>query len=434
MKKEFRFKLIASILGLAFLASSIFVIAKPNLTSIVSKADSSYNITLNHSNAPTLSAGSATRIDEKNINWEYNNCADYNNGHVSINHKGYFGISHLNYGVTGISSLIANFSASNSELWLLTSVDGITWSEDSILESGTAVSTDYRYVRLYNYSLNNTAINISSLNLTYSCTGISATEDVDSAKVSNVISTSTNLSYTAEYSDISPNSIGGEAVSFTKVDTGNTDLTISFGKTYKVGPTQNAKVEFDMKTSNINYGKSIGLMLNNTTLGSVIYSNKGTSYKCTNIQDDWYHIEVPITTFISTISGYNGKDKPHTDIENKEYNAIKINAGTCVIDNLRLTSSPCELGIFNNPTYKPAVGEAFWLKVSWVGKLYPEQVTMTFSDDSMARRISLDDPLLTNGSPFYIELLSSGTFTVTCNVTCGYDRHVQTIQHTITIK
>ena len=303
--------------------------------------------------------------------------------------------------------------------------------------SKTSVTTssiaNWRYIRLYYHSDSDDSINIDSLAASYSCVGVDELEDVDSAKASNVMSVSSNLTYTAEYSDISPNSVGGEAISFTKTDTVKSDMTIGFGKTYKVGPTQNAKVEFDMKTANINYGKTIQLMNDGSTLGSNIDSSKASSYKCTNIQDDWYHIEVPITTFISTISGYNGKDKPHTDVLNKEYNAIKINAGTCVIDNLRITSTQCDLGIFNNPTYKPAIGEVFWVKVSWVGKLYPEQVQITFSDPTHAERIPLDDPLLTNGSPFYIHLLTTGDITVYVTVISGYNRQVHTITKTFTV-
>lgn len=436
MKKRFLFELTASLAGAMFLVCSIVAINN-NHSSLINKLNAvGHTLTLGNNNSPVLSNGEGTVVDDKGVTWEYSNASDYSQGHIKLNHQGYFGISSTSqYGYTGINELSVNFNSHDNELWLLKSVDGLNWCEDCILESNESVvsANNWRYIRFYNYSSNNSSIDINSMSLTYSCTGISATEDVDSAKASNVIATSSNLSYSAEYNELSPYSIGGEAVRFEKIDTGNTDLTLGFGQTYKVGPTQNAKVEFDMKTSNINYGKSITLMNNGSTLGSTIYSNKGTSYKCDNIQDDWYHIEVPITTFISTISGYNGKDKPHTGVENKEYNSIKINAGTCIIDNLRITSTQCDLGIFNNPTYKPSVGEAFWLKVSWVGKLYPEQVTMSFSDNTLARRISLDDPLLTNGSPFYIELLGSGTVTVICTVVSGYNRAVHTVQHTIII-
>ena len=441
MKKSLLFETIAACTGAAVLGGSVFFAANSNNGFINHLKAVGNMAVLNNSNSPTLSNGSGTIIDSKGVTWEYYNASDYSAGHITLNNGGYFGISAASqYGYTGISELSANFSASSGdELWLLKSVDGITWGEDKILEDDTPVYTanNWRYIRFYNYSSSNNPINISSISFSYSCSGISSTEDVDSAKASNVIATSSNLTYTAEYSELSPNSIGGEAVSFEKTDTGSTNLTIGFGTTYKVGPVQNAKVEFDMKTSNINYGKYIQLMNNNTSLGSAIYSDKSSAYKCTNISGDWYHIELPITTVISTISGIivNGetKDKPHSDVLNKEFNGIKINAGTCIIDNLRLTQSPCELGIFNNPTYKPSVNEFFWLKVAWVGKLYPEQVTMTFSDDTLARRIPITDENLLHGSPFYIQLLGSGSLTVTCTVVSGYNRAVHTVQHTIII-
>ena len=443
-EKNFYITLIS--VSTVLIAGAIFCTS--NKIAAFSKVNAEKTLVLDSSNSPTLSGGEGTMQDEKNVTWEYHNAADYASGHVSLTHQGYFGVSHSSmYGISGISEVVVTFNAgSDGELWLLSSVDGINWGEVEMLKDPTETSktsaattsvNNWRYIRFYYYDSNSGSIDIDDVSISYSCTGISATEDVDSAKASNVIETSSNLTYVDEYYDISPNSIGGEAVSFTKLDSSNTWINIGFGKTYKVGPTQNAKVEFDMKTSNINYGKYIQLMKNNTTLGSAIYSDKSSAYKCTNISGDWYHIELPITTVVSTISGIivNGetKDKPHSDILNKEFNGIKINAGTCIIDNLRLTSSPCELGIFNNTTYKPSVNEFFWLKVAWVGKLYPEQVTMTFSDDTLARHIPITYENLLFGSPFYIQLLDKGTLTVTCSVVSGYNRVAQTIQHTIVI-
>lgn len=146
-----------------------------------------------------------------------------------------------------------------------------------------------------------------------------------------------------------------------------------------------------------------------------------------------FYIIVAISAFVSTISGYGTKDIPDKNIETKTINGIKINAGSCIIDNLRIGSSSCELGNYNNPTYKPYVGEFFWFKVSWVGVLYPEQVVITFSDNTIGRRIPLTDTNLKNGSPFYIEWLATGTVTVTATVVSGYNRQSQTIQKSITI-
>lgn len=425
-------------LGVSFVVGTIFAINSHPFTFRPLNADApTYSIVLNHSNAPEISEGAAAQCDSKGITWEYQNVESYNSGHVTLNNGGYCGISSTTaYGVTGISNLEVNFTTGeNGELWLLTSPDGITWGESELLASGTptTAANQYRYIRFYNYDADDQPIHINSIAMNYSCSGISATEDIDSAKYDNVIATS-GLTYSSDYINISPNSIDGEAVSFTKSGNSSTTITIGFGKTYTIGAIEHAKIEFDMKTSSINYGKTVVLVNGTKTFGSVINSKNHSAYKCTNIIDDWYHIEVPVTAFSSTISGYDKKDLPASDILTKEINGIKINAGTCTIDNLRITGSPCELGIFNSPTYQPVVGEIYWLKVSWVGVLYAEEVEMSFSDDTMARRIPLTDPKLKHGSPFYLEWLASGTCTITCTVVCGYNRRVQTVNFTVTVK
>lgn len=431
-------KVIAAIVAPLLLVGVAFCVTQNN--NLFKRVSASGPIaTFDSSNTPTLDHGEATVEDYRGITWEYHNASYYSGGHISLSNEGYFGISSVSsYGLKGVTGVTANFNANgDSELWLLKSVNGIDWGEDALMESGTTVETanNWQYLRFYCYSSTSVTVDINLVQITYSCDSISPTEDVDSAKASNVISTTDNMTYAAEYNDLSPNSKGtGEAVSFTKSSGGKSEITFGFGQTYVIGNIQNCKIEFDMKTSNINYGKTIQLMNGNATFGSATDSSKHSAYKCTNIEDDWYHIEVPITSLISTISGYNGKDKPVSNVEKKEINGIKINAGTCVIDNLRIDSSSCELGIYNNPTYVAKVGEKFWVKVSWVGKLYPDQVSMSISDAALAKRVPLDDPNLMNGSPFYIELLAPGTLTVTCTVVSCYNRQSQTIQHTISIK
>ncbi len=430
-------QIFGSVMGFSLLGTAVGVdvaqVSGKNF--LISRASNENNITLNSQNSPTLSNGSGTIIDDKGVTWEYFNASDYANGHVTLNSQSYVGVSSASaYGITAINSITVDFSG--DELWLLKSVDGTSWNEDKILTSDEEVisSNGWRYVRFYNYS---STVNINSISINYDCSGISGTEDVDSAHVENVV-TVDGVTYEKETVDLSPNSIDGEAVKFTKSGSAATKITMGFGKTYKIGDIKNASVEFDMKTANIGYGKQISLMLGTDTLGSNLDSSKTNAYKCTNIEGDWYHIEVPVTALISTISGIyvNGvaKDKPHTGVENKEIDGIRINAGSCIIDNLRISSTPCELGIFNSPTYKPTVGEFYWLKVAWVGKLYPDQVQMTFNDDTLARRVPLDYPDLMNGSPFYLEILASGTLTITCTVVSGYNRLSHSIQFTVTIQ
>lgn len=436
----------------------VFVATSSN-NGTFARASNDKTMVLDSSNSPVLSSGSGTVTTEKGVIFEYHNALDYASGHVSLTHQGYFGVSSASpYGVTGISNISITFEAgSTGELWLLNSDDGVIWGEVEMVKTPEETSktsatselaNDWRYIRFYYHDSNSGSININSLTVSYSCSGTDAKEDVDSAKVSNIIqaTTSSNIEYNAVYDDLSPNSIGGQAISFNKTDTKSSTIGLGFGKIYTIGQIQTSKVEFDMKTSKINYGKSIELTKDATRVGSTIYSNSSSSYKCTNIEGDWYHIEIGVTAFITPLSGYNGNDKPHTDVLNKEINGIKINAGACVIDNLRITSTPGELGNYNNTTqYPPKANTVSWLKTSWIGKLYPDQVVITFlekdkeypdgvvNDDTLAERIPLDDPLLMNGSPFYIRWLKATDVIVSVTIVSGYNRESHQIQKTFTV-
>ena len=309
-------------------------------------------------------------------------------------------------------------------------------------ETCSLLIENWRYVRLYYYDTNSDPIDIDNITIHYSCSGVSAQEDAYSARVENVIAsgTSTNMTYDKESAELSPYSHGGEAIRFTKTSTASSTAAFGFGKIYKIGQILTSKIEFDMKTSNINYGKSITLIKNADTVGSTIYSDSTLGattynpYKCTQIEGEWYHIEIAISAFITNLSGYDGKDKPHTDVLNKEINGVKTNAGDCVIDNFRITGTEGEAGNFNNlKQYPPKVNTVSWIKTSWVGIIYTEQVEITFSDPTAAQRIPLDDPKLMNGSPFYIRWLKTGDITVTCKVVSGYNRKSHSVTRTFTV-
>ena len=171
-------------------------------------------ITLNQDNAPTLSGGAGSIIDEKGVKWEYDSCSSYANGHVTLNADSYFGVaSDTQYGITAITGIRVNFTG--TEFWLLTSVDGTNWNEEEKITTekiGETITSanDWRFVRFYNYS---STINIISVAIDYNCNGTSAQEDMDGAKDTNVVSTSSNLTHAPEYNELSPNSDGGEAVS-----------------------------------------------------------------------------------------------------------------------------------------------------------------------------------------------------------------------------
>ena len=323
-------------------------------------------------------------------------------------------------------------------MWLLKSVDGINWHEVETLTSGqeTYSANNWRYIRFYNYS---STVNINSVTVNYSCAGISATEDVDSAFVSNVVSYSECLTASRETTDISPNSIGGEAVRFTKNGSGSTEIIMGLDRSYTIGESAYKKIEFDFNTPNINYGKTLQILnTDGTYSSSTINSNNHSAYHCTSLGNNWYHIEVPIPAFASLMSGYytdaehkKTQDKPTKGLANKEFNAIKINAGNCIIDNLRVGSTPTALGIYNNGTSFSS-GSLYWFKIAWTGVL--NSCTMTFDPSGIAEQISITDPILiTEGFPFYIRGLSSGIVAVTATLDVGYNHQIKTISNTLTI-
>lgn len=444
-------KKIALIVGTVVLpglvVGSVFVVT--NNTFNMSKADT-YSITLNNDNQPTLTNGEGTMTDDKNVTWEYHNASANANGHVTLNSDSYFGVSSItDWGITAIGSVTANFTiGSGSEgLWLLKSTDGVEWHECEILTSGQASTgaNNWRYIRFYNYQ---STVNISSVSVGYSCTGTTSTDDVDSAVLGNVISagpasgSTATLTASQETTSVSPKSAGGEAVRFTKGGSGSTEIVFGFNQSYTLKDVTHQKIEFDIWTTNISYGKTIEVLNTDgsytsskfTAASGLHASNPTDSYVWTSLGNSWYHAELPCTLLYTDISGYNNNDLPSTSNGKKQFNAIRINAGGCVIDNLRVGSSACELGNYNSSTYKPAVNEVLWVKTSWVGKIYPAECNVTFDDDTMAERIPLTDPKLNNGSPFYVKILKSGTIAFTVTVVCGYNHRSQTVTKSITTK
>ena len=414
--------------------------------------------TLNSSNSPTnLSDGSGSMIDDKQVKWEYYHAVDNPSGHISLQHQGYFGVaSDTQWGYTRITSVSVNYtSGSLGELWLLKSANGIEWHEAKLLKeadddtSSSASSTDannWRYIRFYFYdATENETIDIDSVSISYDCnsaTTVSGPEDVDSALDTNVHATN-GLSHSSETLSLSPNSVGGEAVRFTKTGSSSTNLTIKFNNTYTFGSTVNNKIEFDIWTQNVLYGKTIEVLSTSSSYtsakitagGTNIFQNDGDVYIWTALGNDWYHAELPLTQIYTSISGYGNKDIPSTSTRDSQFNAIRINAGNCVIDNLRIVASPCELGIYNGKDYKPAVNEVYWVKTSCAGTLHTKEVIITFSDATKAERIPLTgDSNLKNGSPFYIKIKASGELTIYVTVVSSYNHTPKSITKTITVK
>ena len=438
--KKISLKAILAISGLSLLSVGVAVDGNifnlSNLGLRLSRASGEpYTTTLNSSNSPTLSGGAATTVDTKGVTWEYSGCATYASGHVTINANGYFGVSSATtYGYKGIESITANFSAgTNGELWLFTSINGTDWVEREMLTSevATTLASGWHYIRLKNYDPDNNPININSVVISYSCTGDSEIEDSDSAKAENVISKSSNLTVSDEFSELSPRIPGAttKAVRLTKSGNASSNFVISFGRTYLMKEIIDKKIEFDLKGRGTGFVRTLNLMNGETVVGGVLNSDK-SSYKWTNFQDDWWHVEAPISFFYSLISGYDKQDIPAAGVGDIQVNGIKLNSGSCVIDNFRISAEPCDLGA-HNATYTCVKNKVYWFKIDWAGKLH--SCTMTFSGDGQAEQVSLDDPKLKNGSPFYIRGLEVGEVTVTATVCSGYNRVIKTIQTTITV-
>ena len=391
---------------------------------------STYNCTLDENNSPSLSNGEGTMTDEKNVTWEYHDAFNNSNGHVSLNHDGYFGVSSSTiYGYTGIESITATFSGQDNELWLLTSVDGINWNEQEILTSDTSTqrANNWRYIRFYNYSDSNASIDISSITIGYGCTGISASDDVDGCRVDNIKS-SLNLNAENETENVSPLGNSTNAIAFTKIENTDSYSVIGLNKTYALGDVKRAKVEFDYYHTN-NTKPNVSLM--NSSTNKVVGTTQGfagnkTAYKVTNINSNWWHIEVPIVALAPTpdLADRGMKDVPIE--ESATFDSVKINNGNCVIDNLRIDSTPSSLGLFNNGTSIKA-GNVYWMKVSWVGILH--SATFTFDTPDIIRHEDLPE----GRSQFYLRGLSAGTVVVTATLKVGYNRQTLTIQNTLTV-
>ena len=386
---------------------------------------------LNNDNAPTLSAGEGTMVDEKNVTWEYHNASDNPSGHVSLGHEGYFGISSsTSWGFTGIQSITVNFTkGTDGELWLLKSTNGTSneWSEVEQLTTGQATTNanGWRYIRFYYYDTNSTTANISFVTITYSCEGISSTDDVDLATVDNVTAI-TALEAHRETDAISSRGDSTEAVRFTSSGSGTASFTFSLKENdLTVGDIQLGKVEFDFYHADNNTKPGVQIMNNNAGVGTKQDSSK-SCYKVTNVDNYWWHIEVHISAMIPPMSGWNSQEQPID--KNKPVNGIKIFSGICVIDNLKITYSPSSLGNFNGTnTMKLSDAKPYWFKISWVGTFH--SAVFTFNRP-IAEQVEMSETVL---SPFYITPLEAGSVEVTATLVVGYNRQVLTIRKSFTI-
>ena len=391
----------------------------------LSKA-SAFSMSLNANNAPTLNNGEGTMVDEKNVTWEYYNASALNNGHITLNHQGYFGVkSNTAWGYTAISELTVNFTGgANSELWLLTSIDGIDWQEQHILTSGesTDAANNWRYVRFYCWADNTSPINVTSVSFGYECTGISSSDDVDLASASNVAAES-NLVATAETTTKSPLGNSQEAVLLTR-EANNSYCEFYLPKTYNVLDLHTKVIEFDFYHKNNQNKPSVSLANSKKTVGSAgSYSGTKSNYRFTNINSDWWHIEIHITSLVVPAVSHSD-----TATTNDPVDRIRINSGNCVIDNLRIDCTPSNqdhpLGLYNNGN-SFSVGGYFWYKVSWAGVLH--SCVFTYDDDTIIEQE------IGAAHPFYMHAIGAGTVLVTANLTVGYDRRTISVSKTFIV-
>ena len=182
-------KLLISLYGIggASLLFALVLTQNGKLPFVFAHADP-LQIILDNTKTPTLSDGVGTLVDARGVTWEYKDAASSAGNHVSLQAGGYMRVSSDSaYGITGITSFISTFTASEGDqLDLLVSVDGLDWENFGYLTSNSASewAKGYRYVGMYANGSN--PITISSVNISYSCEGINSVEDVDLASTSNV--------------------------------------------------------------------------------------------------------------------------------------------------------------------------------------------------------------------------------------------------------
>ena len=422
-----KFFIIAGLTILPLVMAEVALIS--SRASIKPTIASAYHFDLDENNSPELTDGEGTWTEERrNVTWEYHNASDNPNGHITLNHQGYFGVSSTTInGLTGVENVTATFSGGeNSELWLLKSADGSDWHETVKLTSGNTIieCVGWRYVRFYYHDGNATAtpLNISSVSIGYSCEGTSFSEDIDCAKLENVKNPSSTLTASTETEEISPLGNSTQALRFVKdAGAGSTQTDLLLDQTYTLGQIASRKVEFDLYHKGNNHRPSVQLLYIDpadptkvTTVGASIQRENGKDQYMIYGTDDenWSHIEVYVNVLAHTIC--LNRDKPRN--KNAKINAIRMNVGNCILDNVRIGSNHTEkVGYFNNG-FSFKVGEDYWIKICWVGELH--SVTMTFTGDGVAHQCT--EP---NGY-FYVHGDSTGTIVVKITIVAGYDRHI----------
>ena len=114
-----KFFIIAGLTVLPLVMAEVALIS--SRASIKPTIASAYHFDLDENNSPELTDGEGTWTEERrNVTWEYHNASDNPNGHITLNHQGYFGVSSTTInGLTGVENVTATFTGGeNCELWV----------------------------------------------------------------------------------------------------------------------------------------------------------------------------------------------------------------------------------------------------------------------------------------------------------------------------
>lgn len=427
------------VVGTLFFTSSRFINR--------SKA-SNFSAVLNDSNSPTLTNGEGTRVDNKNVTWEYHNASDLADGHVSLGHQGYFGISSTtDWGYGTITGITVDFSnGENGELWLLSSIDGVQWSEVEKLVSNseTTMANNWNYIRFYSYDASDDPADVYSVSIDYDCDGINASEDSDLAKVDNLRSHSATT-VSVEYNNVSPRGNSTEAVRLVSTNgrkTDNHDTIFNIPET-TLGKICHAKIEYDYyyaekRDPTKEPGFPSSLMANASGgFGTERKKTDGKGYTFEDIGGGWWHIECYVTGHLQ-LAEYN-KNTAVTGIlirDNAIYthdtpNGEKV--GFIIIDNLRIVSYTPSAGIIN-AWDKVLIGgtgdNKYFIREVVCGTII--SASYSCSDTNIARLYTGQKN--NNGNDLcYIEGLVPGNIVVTITYVLGYNHQTVVIQ-TVTLK
>ena len=218
-------------------------------------------------------------------------------------------------------------------------------------------------------------------------------------------------------------------------------INIALDRNYTLDEIKTFKIEFDYyhtekREQNKKGMPKVQLLYNDVGKGSSQGGGQTTNDKspfiCTDIDENWWHLEYFITSLCPYLADHQDSALPLT----QKFNGIKITdtdvydhdgrTAFAVIDNLVFGSEPTSrLGLFNRTT-SYSVDTYYWFKVAWSGELH--SCVITTSDPTIA----IQDTESTK-SPFYIKGLKAGSFTATAILVVGDNRRVLSISNTLTV-